>query len=56
MTLITVSPLDVVSHPGCSSEQDAHENGWPDSQPECRCMLAAFGKCPTQRGMERRPR
>jgi hypothetical protein len=56
MTLITVSPIDVVSHSGYSSEPDAQENGGQDPQQECRCMLAAFGKCPTQRGMERRPR
>ena len=56
MTLITMSPLDVVSRLGYSPEQDAPEYGWQDSQHECRCMLAAFGKCPTQSGMERRPR
>jgi len=56
MTLITVSPIDVVSHSGYSSEQDADESRWQDSQQECRCMLAAFGKCPTQSGLQRRPR
>jgi hypothetical protein len=55
MTLINVSPIDVVSHSGYSTEQDAQENGGQHRQHQCRCMLAAFGKCPTQRGMERRP-
>jgi hypothetical protein len=33
---------------GTAAETAAYQSGF--TQPVCRCMLAAFGRCPTQSG------
>jgi hypothetical protein len=49
MTMITLTPVDTLDlSVGYSRELDVHDIEELRSRPECRCLLAAFGKCPTQ--------
>jgi hypothetical protein len=54
MTMTTLTPVDIPDlSAGHSHEREVQDIEGSPVRPECRCMLAAFGKCPTQSGPAR---
>jgi hypothetical protein len=54
MTMTTLTLVDIPDlSAGHSHELEVQDIEESPVRPECRCMLAAFGKCPTQSGPAR---